>query len=151
MPVAADSARPASKRRVRFFFAAYVLANLGLILYGVSVLWAPDMLLESFSVHVYRFPADASSAVSYLAALFRLLAFFDLVLGIVGLLLLRYLRATRQRWVQRLAMVSTILAYLGPIVFDNTVDQIGVAEIAEHVLFALILLAGFLSWRSFRP
>jgi hypothetical protein len=137
-----------SKLTRRFFLGTYGVANLGLVLYGVSVLAAPELLLASFSSHVYRFPADATVATAYLAALFRLLGYFNFVLGVVGLLLLRALITKRRLWTQRLVITSTLLAYLGPVIFDNTVGHIGPAEIAEHVIFGLVILSGILMWRS---
>ncbi len=48
----------------------------------------------------------------------------------------------------RMIIVSTVLAYLGPIVFDNSVGNIGTFEIVEHILFALVMLLGTFLWRA---
>ena len=62
--------------RFRFFWLTYSSANLGLVLYGALTLASPAVLFQSFSLHVYQFPPDATTAINYLAALFRLLGFF---------------------------------------------------------------------------
>lgn len=134
--------------RDRFFFITYVAANLGLVLYGVLVLMMPSILLEPFSLYVYQFPDDAIRATMYLAALFRLLGFFNLTLGMLGLLLLRRFRIAQQSWILRIVVVATALGYLGPIVFDNTVGKIGFFEIVEHILFMLVVILGFVMLRD---
>jgi len=134
--------------RWRFFFITYAAANVSLVLYGVLALLMPSILLGPFSLHVYRFPDDATGAVAYLAALFRLLGFFNLILGALGLLLLRLFRVTRQAWILWIVIVFTALAFIGPIVFDNTVGSIGFFEIVEHVLFVLVIIFGILMLRE---
>jgi peptidoglycan/LPS O-acetylase OafA/YrhL len=85
---------------------------------------------------------------TYLAALFRLLGSLNVILGFVGLLLLQRYRSDRQTWILRLVVVLSLLAYVGPIVFDNTVGTIGFFEIVEHVLFALMVLSGAMMLRA---
>ena len=139
------------KMRFRIFFITYVAANLSLVAYGILALLNPGILLDSFSVHVYQFPNDAAVAVDYLSALFRLLGFFNLVLGVLGLILLRQYGISRQRWTLQIVIASSLLAYLGPIVFDNTVGEIGVFEIIEHILFAAMILFGITMLREREP
>ena len=132
----------------RLFFVAYVAGNLGLVVYGVMLLLMPSILVEPFTLHVYQFPDDATTATSYLAALFRLMGSLNVILGVVGLLLLQRYRIKRQTWILRLIIAVSLLAYVGPIVFDNTVGNIGFFEIVEHVLFALMLLSGAIMYRA---
>lgn len=130
--------------RSRIFFITYVAANLSLVAYGVLTLGNPAILVDSFLQRVYALPPEATAAVDYLSALFRLLGFFNLVLGSLGLLLLRQYRLGRQRSILHAVMASSLLAYLGPIVFDNTVGSIGVFEMIELALFIAMLGSGFL-------
>ena len=134
--------------RQKFFFIIYITANLCIVVYGVLALLTPSILLEPFSLHVYRFPDDAHIAVGYLAALFRLLGFFNLILGVLGLLLLRRYIISRQTWILRIVITASLLSYLGPIVFDNTVGSIGFFEIIEHILFAAMVLSGITMLRD---
>lgn len=128
--------------KLRIFLLIYIASNLSLIAYGILALLSPGILLNSFSLHVYQFPDYAATAVDYLSALFRLLGFFNLILGILGLILLWQYQIRRQTWILKLVIASALLSYLGPIVFDNTVGSIGLFEIIEHVLFAGMLLSG---------
>jgi len=137
--------------RVRFFFITYVAANLSILAYGVLALLKPGILLDPFLLHVYQFPRDANTAVGYLSALFRLLGFFNLILGILGLTLLWQYGISRQRWILQVVIASSLLAYLGPIVFDNTVGDIGIFEIIEHILFAAMILSGVIMLRERGP
>ena len=132
----------------RLFFVTYVAGNLGLVVYGVMALLMPSVLLEPFTLHVYQFPEGATAATSYLAALFRLLGFLNVLLGLCSLLLLQRYRIERQTWILRLVIAVSLLAYVGPIVFDNTVGSIGFFEMVEHVLFALMVLSGAIMYRA---
>jgi len=139
------------KMRSHFFFIAYVVANLSLVAYGILALLNPGILLDSFSLYVYQFPDEATAAVDYLAALFRLLGFFSLIPGILGLILLRQYRISRQTWILQGVITSSLLAYLGPIVFDNTVGSIGLFELIEHILFVAMILSGVIMLRVPEP
>lgn len=133
--------------KARLFYGVYGAANLGLVLYGLLALANPQVLTDSFSAHVYPFPPGASTALTYLAALFRLLGFFNLLAGSLGLWFLWRHRLDPQPWLARTAMAVTLLAYLAPIIFDNTVGHIGFFEILEHLLFVAMLVVGILVGR----
>jgi hypothetical protein len=105
-------------------------------------LFNPQVLTDSFSAHVYRFPADSSSALTYLAALFRLLGFSNVLVGSLGLWLLWHHHLNPQPWLERTVMMVSLPAYLAPVIFDNTVGHIGFFEILEHLLFAAMLAVG---------
>ena len=92
---------------------------------------------------MYQIPATATAALSYLSALFRLLGFLNLILGITGLILLWRFRVNREQWLKVSVMIISLLSYLGPIIFDNTVGSIGIFEIIEHILFAGMILSAF--------
>ena len=137
--------------KFRFFFITYTVANLCLVAYGILALFSPGILLDSFSQHVYQFPEGAVAAMNYFAALFRLLGFFNLVMGLLGLILLWQYRISREVWILQVVIASSLLAYLGPIVFDNTVGDIGFFEIIEHALFGAMLLSGAIMLRERKP
>jgi hypothetical protein len=124
------------------FFGDVWRANLGLLFYGLLALLNPQILTDSFSAHVYQFPPDASIAQTYLAALFRLLGFFNLLMGSLGLWLLLRHHLNPQPWLERTVMTVSLLAYLAAVIFDNTVGQISYFEIVEHLLFAAMLVVG---------
>ena len=94
---------------ILLFFIAYAAGNLGLIAYGILALMMPSILLEGFTLHVYQFPDEATTAISYLGALFRLLGFLNVILGLFGLLLLQRYRIERQTWVLRLVTIFEAL------------------------------------------
>ena len=125
--------------KTRLFYGTFGVANLGLVLYGLLALVNPQVLTDSFSVRVYPFPPDASAALAYLAALFRLLGFFNLLVGSLGLWLLWRHRLDPQSWLMRTAIAVSLLAYLAPVIFDNTVGHIGFFEIVEHIFLAAML------------
>ena len=130
--------------KTRFFFITYTVANLGLIAYGLLALFKPDILLETFLAHVYQFPPEASHATTYLSGLYRLVGYFNIIPGVVGLLILHRFRETKQIWYLKIVIASTILSYIGPVVFDNIVGTIGFFEILEHIILAMILITGFI-------
>lgn len=128
--------------RLRLFYGTFGAANLGLVLYGLLALLNPQVLTDSFTTHVYRFPAESSFALTYLAALFRLLGFFNLLVGSLGQWLLWKHWRNPQPWLERTVMTVSLLAYLAPVIFDNTVGHIGFFEILEHLLLAAMLAVG---------
>ena len=125
--------------RVRIFFVAFAGANLGLVLYGAMGLARPDVLLSGFTLHVFELPATETGALAYLAGLFRLLGFFNLLLGSVGLYLLVRCARGAEPWVYRLLVGTSMLSYAAPILFDLTVGTMGPFEVVEIVLFAAML------------
>ncbi|MBN8579139.1 MAG: hypothetical protein J0L96_00610 [Anaerolineae bacterium] len=127
--------------KLRFFLITFGTANAGLILYGLIALLSPNILVETFSSSVYQIPATATAALSYLSALFRLLGFLNLILGITGLILLWRFWSDREPWVKVSIISISMLSYLGPIIFDNTVGSIGVFEFIKHLLFSGMLLS----------
>jgi len=129
---------------LRFFFTTFGAGNAGLILYGLFALLSPNNLVETFSSAIYQFPPTATAATSYLSALFRLLGLLNLILGIVGLVLLWRFRVTCEPWLKVSIISISLLSYLGPIIFDNTVGSIGIFELIEHVLFAGMLISAFM-------
>jgi len=129
-------------RRTRIFYGTFGAANLGLVLYGLLALLNPRILTDSFSARVYQFPPEAFAALAYLAALFRLLGFFNLLAGGLGLWLLWQHGRIPQPWLERTVITVSLLAYLAPVIFDNTVGHIGFFEILEHLLFVAMLAVG---------
>ena len=134
--------------KTRLFFIVYTVADLGLILYGTTLLIQPGILLEPIRSHTGELTQAAGGVAGYLLALSRLVGYFNILPGVIGLLLLWYLRTSREKRILRIAIVTTFLAYLGPIIFDNTVGSIGFFEILEHILFGLVILLGILMWRG---
>jgi len=134
--------------KVRIFLITFAVANLGLILYGTMTLIKPAILLEPFSMHVYQFPAEAANATTYISALYRLLGWLNIIPGLFGLIILKRYWSTRQKWYLQSVIALTSLSYIGPIVFDNTVGTIGFFEILEHIIFALIVILGFVMFKD---
>jgi hypothetical protein len=132
----------------RIFFFTFGIANAGLFLYGILALVNPGVLVHSFSLYVYQFPDEAFEAVNYLAALYRLLGFFNLLLGGLSFVLLWQFRISRQTWILLTIMITSLLSYLGPIMFDNISGHIGTFEIIEHILFIAMILSGIIMMRG---
>lgn len=136
--------------KTRAFFIVYGTANACLIIYGMLALIMPGILMEFFSTYVYQFPENAIKAIPHLSALFRLLGFLNLILGILGVLLLWRYRKSHQAWLVYIIITFSILSYLGPLIFDNTVGNIGVFEIVEHVIFVAMVITGITMLRDMR-
>lgn len=129
--------------KTRLFFITYGVANAALIFYGVIALIQPAILLEPFTTHIYQFPEEATNATTYLNGLYRLIGYFNIIPGLFGLFVLHRYWFSRERWYLKVVIASTILTYLGPIVFDNTIGTIGFFEVLEHLLFVIVLITGF--------
>lgn len=134
--------------KTRIFYTTFAAANLGLILYGILALVQPKILLDTFLTNVYQFPLEATEAIAYLAALYRLLGYLNIIPGLLGLLLLYRFWSTRQSWYLRVIIASTALTYIGPIIFDNTIGTIGFFELLEHIIFAVIIFVGLIMLKN---
>lgn len=134
--------------KTRIFYTTFAAANLGLILYGILALVQPKILLDTFLTNVYQFPLEATEAIAYLAALYRLLGYLNIIPGLLGLLLLYRFWSTRQSWYLRVIIASTVLTYIGPIIFDNTIGTIGFFELLEHIIFAVIIFVGLIMLKN---
>ncbi len=128
----------------RIFFSTFAVANLGLIAYGILALFRPEILLAPFLTKVYQLPAEAAQATAYLLGLCRLLGYLNVAPGMLGLLILYLYWRTRQAWFLKLLVAATILVYLGPVTFDNTVGTIGPLEVIELIIFAMVIISGFI-------
>ena len=135
-------------KRAIIYQAGFIIltaASLCLILYGLQVLIQPGILLGTFPAQLDQYSQEARG---YLAGLYRLLGYFNILPGLISLLLLLWARRGRENHSLRIAIMTIFLAYLGPIVFDNTVGSIGFFEILEHILFVLVIIAGIALWNS---
>jgi len=134
--------------RKRAFLIVYSIANAGLILYGLLLIRRPFVLLDSLSLPVTQLP-ESDFWIDRLLPLFRLLGYLNLLLGALGLFLIWRYQINRQPWLGYAVVTSTILAYLGPIVYDNTAGTVGPFEILELIIFAVMILTGMTMIKEF--
>jgi hypothetical protein len=93
---------------------------------------------------VYRFPHQAAGAAAFLNAMFGLLGYFNLLRGILGVILLWRWANSQGTWILLTVPLLTFFSYLGPIVFDNTVGHIGTFDILEHIIFVAVIFTGLI-------
>ncbi|HNB54011.1 MAG TPA: hypothetical protein PK530_18835 [Anaerolineales bacterium] len=133
--------------QLRIFFLTFGLASLGLILYGLIGLAFPvNSMSISFGV-IYLYPYDLL-LTRFLTAVFRLLAFYSLILGGVGSVLLWQYRKHKQPWMAYTVIGMTILAYLGLIIFTDAFKAVELYEVMAHILFLLMLISGISMWKG---
>jgi predicted membrane protein len=79
-----------------------------------------------------------------------LLGFLNLILGILGVVLLLRYRISHKAWLVHIISAISILSYLGPVIFDNTVGTIVFFEILEHVIFIAMVISGITMLKDMR-
>lgn len=127
--------------RILFTVVICAIASIGLMAYGgllalqPSLIYLPLLQAADFSRAYYE------GSPAYLNGLAYLLAYFNFLAGLFSaILLVQYLRS--RSWPLLMATHGALLAaYLGPIVFDNTVGVIHGPEITEHVIFGFLLIS----------
>ena len=127
--------------RKRAFLIDHSIANAGLILYGPLLIWRPVVLWDSLSLPVTQLP-ESDFWIDRLLPVFRLLGYLNLLLGVLGLFLIWRYQISRQPRLGYAVVTSTILAYLAPIVYDNTAGMHGPFEILELIISAVMFLTG---------
>ncbi len=133
----------------RVFLTVYSITNTGLMPYGLLLLWMPAVLLTSLSLAITRFP-DSDFWIDRLLPLFRLLGYLNLLLGAVGLFLILCYQVSGQPGLGYAVVAFSILAYLGPIVYDNTAGTLGPFEILELIIFTAMILSGLTIIKEFK-
>jgi hypothetical protein len=136
--------------RLKSFIVVSVVASAGLVGYGLAALLVPRILFDVFTSRVYAFPPTAIRAIAYQSGLYRLLGYFNLLVGTIGFTLLARWRSLRDPWLLRLLLALVVFAYAGPVVFDVTVGVVGPAEVFEIAILVALLITGALSWSAAR-
>lgn len=123
----------------RIVTLVFALANLGLMVYGWIALLVPSTLMDSYTANVYAFPAEATAAIQYQNELFRLIGFFNLLLGLAGTIVLWRWTVNQGTWKLRSMCTLTGLAYLGQVLFDQLAGKVSVYEVIEYIILAAIV------------
>jgi hypothetical protein len=108
----------------------------------------PDMLLSSIQQPTSGLPED-SFWISSIIPFFRLIGYFNRLVGALGSFLLWRYHVSRQRCLGYTVVILCIFAYIGTIVFDNTAGTIGAFEIAELIVFAAMILSALALRKQF--
>ncbi len=129
------------------------LTTLGLAAYGVMTIISPDMLsagFHSFTNQDWILFYEGSSVIAgYIILLWRLIGIFNLMAGLVLTLIVWRWLQPGMKWSWATLFVGTILAYLGPMITDITVQSIEMFEIIEFVLFGLFVITMLLVYPKY--
>jgi hypothetical protein len=122
-----------------------LIADLGVLLYGIMVVLVPDVLNEGFRISTGQNWATLVSTnprtADYLLLLWRLLGALNVAfaVGAITVALTSFRRGEMWSWFALL--IGNTIGYGSPIAFDLTVGAIGVFEELEIILLVLIYVA----------
>ncbi|MFW9767207.1 MAG: hypothetical protein ACFFF9_14680 [Candidatus Thorarchaeota archaeon] len=128
----------------RYHRVVLYVTTLGLAVYGVMAMINPEVLAAGFHTFTDQdwllFQTGNSVVAAYIVLLWRLIGIFNLMAGVVlSFIVWKWLKFGNS-WSWITLFTGTILAYLGPIITDLTVQSIEIFEVIEFALFGLFLI-----------
>lgn len=130
-----------------------LIADLGVLLYGIMAVFSPKIFREGFQVYTGQnwdaLVSLGSKAADYILLLARLTGALNIAFGVVAVpIIVKSFRRT-EPWSWYALLLGNSLAYLGPITFDQVVGFVGFFEQLEIVLLALVYAALCISAKDF--
>jgi len=130
-----------------------LIADLGVLLYGLMAVLSPEVLGEGFESYTGQslsaLLSTNSKIAEYLILLGRLVGAFNVAfaVGAIAIILASFRKGTTWSWITLLS-INTI-GYASPIVFDQIVGSVGIFEQLEIVFLLLIYLMLGISAKDF--
>ena len=120
------------------------ITTIGLVAYGIMTILTPDVLSAGFYTFTNQewilFNTGSNVIADYIILLWRLIGIFNLMAGLtLTLIVWRWLEAGN-KWSWITLFTGTVLAYLGPMITDLTVQSIQIFEVFEFALFGLFVI-----------
>ncbi len=132
-------------KSLAFAWIAILIAQLGVLLYGLLAVLAPDILIGAFE----NFTGQSWSALlstnpetaEYILLVVRLVGAYNIAFGVVAIPIVFFSFRKGEAWSWYALLFGSSAAYLSPMIFDQVVGVIGLFEILEYVFLALVYLA----------
>jgi hypothetical protein len=145
-------------RRLRYALVIILLAEVGVLVYGVMAAVAPTALVpgyESYSSRTWPalVAADTQTA-AFVLLLFRLLGAYNVAFAVLAIAIAATAFRRGEGWAWWALLVGNTLGFGAPMIYDQPVGEIGVFEVLEVVGIAAIyaaLAATVPARRSRRP
>ena len=122
-----------------------LIADLGVLLYGLMVALVPDVLSGGFRVSTGQSWSALLSAspktAEYLMLLWRLLGALNVAFAVVAIAIVLVSFRKGEAWSWYALLIGNTIGYCSPIAFDLTVGVVGVFEDLEIVLIVLTYIA----------
>lgn len=122
-----------------------MIADLGVLLYGLMVIFVPSVLSEGFRVSTGQSWSTLLSVspktAEYLMLLWRLLGALNVAFAVVAIAIVLVSFRKGEAWSWYALLIGNTIGYCSPIAFDLTVGVVGVFEDLEIVLIVLTYIA----------
>jgi hypothetical protein len=124
------------------------LTTLGLVVYGAMAILMPEVLAAGFNTFTGQdwltYQSGNGVVAGYIVLLWRLIGIFNLMAGVALTLIVWKWFRKGNRWSWIVLFTGTVLAYLGSIITDLTVQSVEIFEMIEFALFGLFVVTMFL-------
>ncbi len=145
-------------RRLRYAWVIVLLAEVGVLVYGVMAAVAPSALVpgyESYSSRTWlELVAADTQTAAFILLLFRLLGAYNVAFAVLAIAIAATAFRRGEAWAWWALLAGNTLGFGAPMVYDQIVGEIGVFEMLEFVGIAAIyaaLAATVPAGRSRRP
>ena len=122
-----------------------LIADLGVLLYGLMVVFVPDVLSEGYRISTGQswsvMLSVSPQTAEYLLLLWRLVGALNVAFAVVAIAIVLTGFRRGEAWSWYALFIGNTLGYGSPIAFDITVGAIGFFEILEIALLVLIYVA----------
>lgn len=124
---------------------AIVVADLGVLMYGVLALLSPDQLVDGYEGYTDQ-PWSALGAANadtpdFILLLFRLLGAYNAAFAILAIAIAVTAFRRGERWAWWALLGGNTIAFLAPMTYDQIVGAIGPFEVLEFVALGAIYAA----------
>lgn len=132
-------------RSLSIAWKVILVADLGVLLYGLMATLVPEVLSEGFQAYTGQSLSALLSAspktAEYILLLGRLLGAFNtaFALAVISIVLMSFRKGEAWSWYALL--IANSAGYFSPIAFDWTIGSVGIFEQLEIVFIVLIYVA----------
>jgi len=122
-----------------------LIADFGVLFYGLLVVFGPDVLSEGFRVSTGQswlaLLSVSPTTAEYILLLWRLVGALNIAFAIVAIAVVLMSFRRGEAWSWYALLIGNTIGYGSPIAFDLTVGAIGIFEELEIIFMLLIYIA----------
>ncbi|MDH3651977.1 MAG: hypothetical protein OEQ53_19985, partial [Saprospiraceae bacterium] len=116
-----------------------------MILYGLGVILLPNLITDNLEIYSalnwIHLREESPLFVEYIVRLVFLLGVFNILLGSSGLIAVYQSFHKKGKWLLAIILLTNILGYLAPVLFDLTTGVITYIEVIEMISFTLAVIS----------
>lgn len=140
-----SEAREMGTRALGIAWKVILIADLGLLLYGIMAVFTPQIFSAGYQAFTGQSWSQLSSVsprtAEYILLLARLVGALNIAIGVVASLIVLMSFRRGEAWSWYALLIGNSIGYLSPMAYDQIVGSIGIFEQLEIVLIVLVYVA----------